>query len=240
MVQDSSTGSTEYLRVASCDAPDATRRLPSANNSGLSETGHGMKLKYESRPRRILSWTSSSFFDWKVWLMLFVALHILAALGLAQTSKEYQVKAVFLWRLAQFTEWPADAFEHAENPIVVCVLGENPFGDALEQAIVGETARGRNLVVQQHRGVQGIKTCHILYISAPAARHLPELSAALAGKSVLTVRDSDGSARSYDTIVRFITEQNKINLRIDLKAATAARLVLDPRLLRAAEIVGNE
>ncbi|HUC98429.1 MAG TPA: YfiR family protein, partial [Candidatus Polarisedimenticolaceae bacterium] len=101
-------------------------------------------------------------------------------------------------------------------------------------------ARGRKLVVQQHRGAQGIKTCHILYISAPAVRHLPELSAALAGKSVLTVRDSDGSARSYDTIIRFINEQNKINLRIDLKAATAARLVLDPRLLRAAEIVGNE
>ena len=198
------------------------------------------KLMDESRLRRILSWTSSSFFNRKVWLILLVALHILPALGLTQTSKEYQVKAVFLWRLAQFTEWPHDAFEHAESPIVLCVLGENPFGDALEQAVVGETARGRKLVVQQHRGVQGIKTCHILYISAPAARYVPELSGVLAGKSVLTVRDTDGSDRSYDTIVRFITEQNKINLRIDPKAATAARLVLDPRLLRAAEIVGNE
>jgi hypothetical protein len=240
MVQDSSTGSTEYWRVQFGDAPDASRRLPSAKNGGLSETGQGIKLMDESRPRQILSWTSHSFFDWKVWLMLLVALHILAALGLAQTSKEYQVKAVFLWRLAQFTEWPPDVFEHADSPIVLCVLGENPFGDALEQAVVGETAHGRRLVLQQHRGVQGIKTCHILYISAPAARHIPELSAALAGKSVLTVRDSDGSDRSYDAIVRFITEQNKINLRINPKAATAARLVLDPRLLRAAEIVGNE
>jgi hypothetical protein len=240
MVQDSSTVCTEYWPVASCDASAATSRLPDAKSSPLSGTGDGIKLKFESRARRMLSWTSSSFFDWKVWLMLFVALHILAALGFGQTSKEYQVKAVFLWRLAQFTEWPADAFEHAESPIVVCVLGESPFGDALEQAVVGETARGRKLVVQQHRSLQGIKTCHVLYISAPAARHLPELSEGLTGKSVLTVRDSDGSARSYDAIVRFVTEQNKINLRIDLKAATAARLVLDPRLLRAAEIVGNE
>ncbi len=240
MVQNRSAGSPDCGPVQSGDAPDASRRLPCVKDSGLSETGHGIKLMEESPPRRILSWTSHSFFDWKVWLMLLVALHILAALGLAQTSKEYQVKAVFLWRLAQFIEWPPDAFEQADSPIVLCVLGENPFGDALEQAVVGETARGRKLVVEQHRGVQGIKTCHILYISAPAARHVQELSAALAGKSVLTVRDSDGSDRSYDAIVRFITEQNKINLRINPKAATAVRLVLDPRLLRAAEIVGNE
>jgi hypothetical protein len=180
------------------------------------------------------------FFRWKLWLMFFAAFQIAAAPGFAQVSKEYQLKAVFLWRLAQFTQWPAAAFEHADSPIIVCVLGENPFGDALEQAVRGETAHGRKLLVQQHRGMQEIKTCHVLYITGLVARQVKEISAALAGRSVLTVTDSDSSGRSYDAIIRFVTEENKINLRIDVKAATAARLVLDPRLLRAAEIVGNE
>lgn len=177
--------------------------------------------------------------SWKLGLMFSAALHIAVTASFAQISKEYQLKAVFLWRLAQFTEWPPTAFEHADSPTVICVLGDNPFGDALDAAVRDETANGRKIVVQHHRAVQEIKMCHVLYISGSAARQIKEISAALAGRSILSVRDSDGSDR-YDTIVRFITEQNRINLRINLKAATAARLVLDPRLLRAAEIAGNE
>jgi hypothetical protein len=177
---------------------------------------------------------------WKLALIFFTAFCFAGTSSFAQVSKEYHLKAVFLWRLAQFTQWPANAFEDGDSPIVICVLGDNPFGDAVEEVVRGETAHGRKLVVQHYRGVPEIRTCHVLYIGASIARQVKEISAALGGKSVLTVRDYDGSGRSVDTIVSFLTEQNRINLRIDLKAATAARLVLDPRLLRAAEIVGNE
>ena len=168
---------------------------------------------------------------------LLVAIFILTAPVFGQVAKEYELKAVFLWRLAQFTEWPSDVFDSADSPIVICVLGDNPFGDALEAAVRGETAHGRNLAVRHLRAVDQIRSCHILYIYGSGPRQSKEIAAALAGRSVLTVRDIDGLASSYETIVRFITEENRIKLRINLKSATAARLVLDPRLLRAAEIV---
>lgn len=171
-------------------------------------------------------------------LVLLAVVSGVAAVGIAEVSKEFQLKAVFLWRLAQFTEWPADAFESAANPIVICVLGEDPFGDALDSAVENETAHGRRLIVQRHRSIDQMRNCHILYLSAAFARRPRDIVSALAGKSVLTVSDGLPSANTYDSIVRFITEQNKIRLRIDVKAAAAAGLVLDPRLLRAAEIAG--
>jgi hypothetical protein len=161
----------------------------------------------------------------------------LSAPASAQVSKEYPLKAVFLWRLAQFTQWPSDAFQSSESPIVICVLGENPFGDALNAAVAGETAHGRKLVVQQHRAVDQLRSCHILYITGAGPRQAKEISAALAGRSVLTVLDAEGVASSYETMIRFLTEQNKIRLRIHLKPVTAARLMLDSRLLRSAEVV---
>ena len=188
----------------------------------------------------MLSAVFGFFLGWKLWLIFFAVFHIAVAPSFAQVSKEYQLKAVFLWRLAQFTQWPSNAFENADTPIAICVLGENPFGDALDEAVRGETAHGRKLVVRHYRSVQETKACHILYIGGSAARQVKEIIAALRGRSILTVSDIEGFTRSYDGMVRFLTEQNKINLRINLKAATAARLVLDPRLLRAAEIVGNE
>jgi hypothetical protein len=155
----------------------------------------------------------------------------------AQFSKEFQLKAVLLWRLAQFTQWPSEAFESPTSPIVICVLWENPFGDALNAAVADETAHGRKLVVQHHRAVDQVKSCHVLYISGAGPRQAKEISAALAGRSVLTVRDTDGVASSYETMIRFLTEQNRIRLRINLKPVAAARLVLDPRLLRSAEVI---
>ena len=156
----------------------------------------------------------------------------------AQVSKEYQLKAVLLWRLAQFTQWPSDAFESSDSPVVICVLGENPFGDALEAAVLGETAHGRRLAVQRHRSVDQIRGCHMLFITGAGPRQAKEITAALAGRSVLTVADGDGLPSSYDAMIQFVIEENKIKLRINPKAAAAARLVLDPRLLRSAEIIG--
>jgi hypothetical protein len=174
---------------------------------------------------------------WAIHLILFAAMPAFTVPAFAQVSKEYQLKAVFLWRLAQFTEWPSDAFEKADSPIVICVLGENPFGDALDTAVRGETAHGRTLLVQTHRGIAQIRACHILYITGSGPRVGKEIATALAGRSVLTVNDAEGLPSAYQTIVVFITDQNKIRLRISLKGAAAARLVLDPRLLRAAEVV---
>lgn len=158
----------------------------------------------------------------------------------AQVAEDYQLKAIFLWRLAQFTDWPANAFERASSPIVIGVLGTNPFGDALDIAVRGETAHGRKLVVEYYRRVTDIKTCHILYITEPNERRAAQIIADLAGRSLLTASDTEGFARSHGGMVRFITEQNRIKLRINLKAVINAGLRLDARVLRAAEIVGNE
>lgn len=221
-------------------SPDGTTKPLGAKINAPIGKRSRVKLADESLAPRIFSAAFRWLRGWKLWLMFFAAFHIAAAPSFAQVSKEYQLKAVFLWRLAQFTQWPSNAFENADRPIAICVLGENPFGDALDEAVRDETAHGRKFVVRHLLSVQEIKTCHILYISLSVARQVKEIIAALRSRSILTVSDIEGFTRSYDGMVRFLTEQNKINLRINLKAAMAARLVLDPRLLRAADIVGNE
>jgi hypothetical protein len=169
-----------------------------------------------------------------------LSLILLSALpARAQVSQEYRLKAVFLGRLAQFTEWPADAFENPQDPIVICVAGGNPFGDALETAVRGESAHGRALAVRYSRGVDQIKGCHIVYLSRTITRQVKEISAALAGRSVLTVTDAEAAPDSYHPMIRFVTEENHVKLVVDPDAVTAARLVLDPRLLRSAEISGS-
>src|SRR5437899_638694 len=111
----------------------------------------------------------------------------------AQTaaSREYSVKAVFLFNFAQFVEWPETAFPAAETPLVIGVLGEDPFGAYLDETVRGEKVNNRPLVIERYHRVEEIKTCHILFISRSETDRLEKIFAGLKGRNILMVGDSD-------------------------------------------------
>lgn len=154
----------------------------------------------------------------------------------AAPPREYQLKAVFLFNFAQFVEWPPQAFPDAQAPLVIGVLGRDPFGAYLDETVSGETVNDRSLVVRRYRRVEEIKTCHVLFISRSEVDRLEQILASLRHRNILTVSDTEGAAQRGVTI-RFVTEKNKIRLRINLEAAKAANLVISSKLLRPAEIV---
>src|SRR5262249_22306869 len=95
--------------------------------------------------------------------------------GQAQVSREYQLKAVFLYNFAQFTEWPDGAFADDKAPVVIGVIGTDPFGHALENTIKGETIQNHPFVIEHYRRTDEIKTCHILFISQSENRHMGDI-----------------------------------------------------------------
>ena len=154
----------------------------------------------------------------------------------APPPPEYQRKAEFLFTFAQFVEWPPDAFPKAQMPLVIGVLGEDPFGAYLDETVVGETVNNRSLVVHRYRRVEEIKTCHVLFISRSEAGQQEEIPTSLKGGPIITVSDSDGFA-TRGGLIRFALTESKIRLRINLVAAKDAHLTISSQLLRPAEIV---
>jgi len=152
----------------------------------------------------------------------------------AQVSREYQLKAVFLYNFAQFTEWPKNAFAETNSPIVIGIVGPDPFGSTLEETIRGETVAGHPLTVQHYPNPADIKTCHMLFIAQPEIRHVNEILAAVKDKPVLTVADADNTLTA-PIMVRFVVENNKVHFRINAQAAHEANIGLSSKLLRVAE-----
>jgi len=161
------------------------------------------------------------------------------ARGQVSSPTEYQLKAAFLYHLAQFVEWPPDAFPTAEDPLIIGVLGADPFGKALDEIAQDEVVKNRKLKVKRYTSMEEIKTCHILFISQSETAHLDQIFSSLKERKILTVGDTEGFALRGG-IVRFITEKNKIRLRINIDAAKAASLTISSKLLRAAELVGTQ
>ena len=157
-----------------------------------------------------------------------------AAQGVRASASE--VQAVFLFNFAQFVDWPAEAFPDPQAPLVIGILGKDPFGSILDQTVQGERIRGRPFRVERYRRVEDIKDCQILFISRSEAKRLDGILAALKGRPVLTVSNGDDFERSGG-IIRFILDESKIRLSVDLEAAQAARLTFSSKLLRSAEIL---
>ena len=151
-------------------------------------------------------------------------------------SKEYQVKAVFLFNFAQFVGWPRSVFARADTPLVIGVLGENPFGAYLDDAVRGEKVDARRLEIRHYRRVEELKACQLLFISRSEADRLETILASLKDRSILIVGDIDDFVQRGG-MVQLATAQNKIRLIINNDAAKAANLTISSQLLRSAEIV---
>jgi hypothetical protein len=151
-------------------------------------------------------------------------------------ASEYQVKAVFLFNFAQFVEWPPTAFAGPSAPMIIGVLGENPFGSYLDETVRGERVSGRPVAVQYYRRVDEIRTCHVLFISRSEEGRLDQILNRLKDRSILVVSDVDDFSRRGG-MIRLATVQNRIRLVINPDAARAANLTISSQLLRSAELV---
>lgn len=157
----------------------------------------------------------------------------------AAPAPEYQLKAVFLFRISQFVEWPSQAFAADQAPLTICVLGEDPFGRYLDDTVSGEAANGHPMQVLRLRRVDESQACHILFVSDSELGSVGTILQALKARHVLTVSNGIPFVRRGG-IVGFMLADGKVRLWINPVAASTAGLKLSSKLLRSAELVDAE
>ena len=165
-----------------------------------------------------------------------LALALAAGLAADPAPKDNEIKAVFLLNFLRYTEWPATTFATTNAPIVIGLLGDDPFGAALEQAVAGETAQSRPVILRRGRRLDEVAGCHLLFIgkseNARVAGHLR----ALGTQPVLTVGETEAFARAGGMIT-FVAQGNRVAFDIDDAAARRAGLELSAKLLKVARQV---
>jgi hypothetical protein len=161
---------------------------------------------------------------------------LLASLASAQTMDEYQVKAGFVSSFASYVEWPAETFKGPQEPIAICVLGQNPFGAALQTLAEGKVVEGRKFVIRKISDSRQAGDCQILYISSSEHLRLRTILGSLGDKSVFSVGDtSDFIAEGG--IVNLRTDGGRVSIEINSEAAKAKHLRISSRLLQLARNV---
>jgi uncharacterized protein DUF4154 len=150
-------------------------------------------------------------------------------------APEYDVKAAFLFNFTKFVEWPPAAFADEHSPLRICVLGENPFGKAL-QALMGDEVGGRRLSLTHLENLNHLETCHVLYVSRSEEDRLPHVLTGLRSAPVLTVGDTPGFIEQGG-MINFILEGTKVRFDVNQEAAERAGIKVSSRLLALAKHV---
>jgi hypothetical protein len=152
--------------------------------------------------------------------------------------REYDLKAAFLFNFTHFVEWPAEAFASDSAPIVIGILGDDPFGPVLDKIIDGETIRNRKLVIKRSRQVEDLKDCQVLFISKSEKSHIGQILNGLDDTSIFTVSETEGFARRGGVTNLFL-QGNKVRFEINVEAARRKGLKISAQLLALGTVVGS-
>lgn len=155
----------------------------------------------------------------------------------AQISKEYDLKAVLLFHFTRYAEWPTNAFSSPDAPLVIGVLGRDPFGKSLDEVVREEKYNERRIVVARYQNAKSARDSHILFISDSERDKLPAILAELKSAPVLTVGDADGFTAKGGMIAFYKNSDNKLRPRVNLDVLKKAGLSLGAKFLRVAEVV---
>ena len=164
-----------------------------------------------------------------------------ASSGLSQSADnaEYPLKLALLYKFAQFVEWPPDAFPSARSPLVVCVVGEDPFQADLAQELRTRSVGGHRVELTTIKRTSDLRACRLVFITAAEKKHIPAIVANARAANALTVGETKGFAQGGG-IISFTIEANKLSFEINIDAARQSRLKISSKLLALAKIVQNE
>jgi hypothetical protein len=169
-------------------------------------------------------------------LALALAVALVFQVAAQGQADEYHVKAAFLFNFAKFVEWPAQTFKTPADPIVICILGENPFGNALEETIKGKIVGGRTFSVRAISDTQRPWSCQILFVNSSERKQFRSAIGRIKGAGVLSVGEAEGFTADGG-VINLKVEHGNIRLEINVTAAEYTDIHISAKLLSLAEVV---
>lgn len=145
----------------------------------------------------------------------------------AREVHEYQLRAVYLYNIAQFITWPDSEQEEHFN---ICVIGDNPFDSYLD-AVKSKSVRNRPMrILYLPEGPQAGERCHIAYTT----EERPDLK--LSNGAVVSIGESSDFLKNGG-MISLVLVNKKVSILIDLAKFKPMGLNVSANLLEVARVV---
>jgi len=146
-------------------------------------------------------------------------------------SREYKIKAAFIYNFTKFINWPQGIFLNVDAPLNLCLLGDDSFRPILEETVKGKIIHSRQFSIQSKKETDNFLSCHLLYIYSLSDESTFEVLDSLQQQPVVTVFET-ASSKNQLGIIRLIKKKNKIHFEINQTAAQKSGLKISSQLLK--------
>lgn len=167
---------------------------------------------------------------------ILLPVHATAASSEIQSARALEIQAAFLIKFSSYVKWPDDAFSGPEDPIIVGIVGRDPFGSSVDKIARSMKANGRNVEVRRYINPASLTKCHILFVPSSEKENMPEIKAAMSRYFVLLVGNFPGFLEQTG-IINFVMVGNKIRFNISKRNYRKAGLSISSKLLSVAHEV---
>jgi hypothetical protein len=168
-------------------------------------------------------------------LFLVLALCTMPAAVVAEVSKEYQIKAAFLYNFVKFAEWPASAL----GPRAGIVLGtfcDAEFAAELAAIVRGRDVGGHAITVRAMATPEDAQSVHLVFVCTSQQAQFDRIRTATQGMPVLLVGE-DAAAIATGAAITFVRVEDKVRFEINSAAADRAGIKLSAQLQKLATAV---
>ncbi len=166
-------------------------------------------------------------------LFAFVLLLLAYNAHAGSPAKSFRIKAGFLLQFTSYVEWPSSKPE----TITLCILGEDPFGNYIDQMLEARPTNRSGKLVEVHRptDIDGVAGCEIVFSSDEAGISQADWRMLRNKGEYLLVSDSP-VLFSQGGGIRLYSDQNRIRLEVDLSSIQNDKVAISSELLRIAKV----
>ncbi|HEV2533361.1 YfiR family protein [Phenylobacterium sp.] len=150
---------------------------------------------------------------------------------------ELAVKATYLYKLAPFVSWPGGIFSGPEEPLAICVQGQDPFGSLLDRAVAGQRVGTHAIVVRRVARLEHGSDCQIAYVGGSSTQSTAQALTATEGAPILTV--TDAARGPSKGIVHLVLNGGKVRFSVNAARAEAGGMGISSKLLALATEVSR-
>lgn len=152
-------------------------------------------------------------------------------------SREYRIKAAYLYQVGRYIEWPASSFASPTSPFVIGVFSDSAITPDLLQIAQTKKIQDRPIEIRSCNVDSDFSKYHILFLPATLPPQLQaEVIRKTAGKNVLLMGEGQLFSSGGGGI-SFVLEENKIRLYIARKVIERQGLTVSAKLLQVGHIV---
>jgi len=154
---------------------------------------------------------------------------------------EYKVKVAYIYNFCRYIEWPESAFLEDESPLVIGVLGEDPFGSLLDTLAKRKKVKGRTVVVKRFRDWEQYTPCHVLFVPDTLAGEIRQLAVrSTQQEPTLVVGETHGFAKAGGSVYFHLDSDGTIGFEINIDAINRQQLRVNAKLLKLATVVHDQ